>query len=159
MLLKRFFTLPLHVRIAIIIAPLLAIGGWGLADLWVNKDRPQQAARIVMEELHLQSECWLATNQCRLQNQLMQVAIVRGAASQAGLVRLDIFPDTNIRGIEMSLVQGEQEHMIVVTPSRHGDTWSAEFPEKLINPSPAALRIALAKFGAVSYAEIRQPHF
>ncbi|MFN3786060.1 MAG: hypothetical protein ACK4RS_04395 [Thiothrix sp.] len=159
MLFKRFLALPLHMRVAIITAPVLAIGGWGLADLWANKDRPKQAAPIMMEALHLQGACWLATNQCRLQNKLMKITMARGTASQAGLVRLDIVPDTNIRGIELSLVQSGQEHFIIVTPSIHADTWSAEFPEKLITPSPSALRIALAKFGSVSYAEISQPHF
>lgn len=120
-----------------------------------------------MEALQLQGECWLATNQCTLQNARTKVALVRKDASQPGLVRLEIFPDTNIRGIEMSLVQAGEEHLIVVNPNEGGGTWPntesgawfAEFPEKLLTPSPSALRIALAKFGSVAYAEVQQPHF
>lgn len=167
MFLKWFLGLPAHLRIAIIIAPFIAIGGYGLTDLWLTKDQPKQQNTVAMQALQLQGECWLATNQCSLQNPLMTVALVRKDASQPGLVRLEITPDTNIRGIEMSLVQAGEEHMVVVNPSQGGGAWPnpasgiwfAEFPEKLLTPSPSFLRIGLAKFGSVSYAEIPQPHF
>ncbi|UJS26062.1 hypothetical protein [Thiothrix winogradskyi] len=167
MFLKWFLGLPAHLRIAIILAPFIAIGGYGLTDLWITKNQPKQAAPISMEALQLQGECWLATNQCALQNARMKVALVRKDASQPGLVRLEIFPDTNIRGIEMSLVQAGEEHLIVVKPNEGGGAWPnpesgawfVEFPEKLLTPSPSVLRIALAKFGSVAYAEIQQPQF
>lgn len=159
MFLKWFLGLPLNLRIAIIVAPLLSIGGWGMMDLWVTKDQPKQQTPIAMEALQLAGECWLATNQCTLQNARMKVALVRKEAEKPGLVRLEILPDTNLRGVEMSLVQSGEEQLILVNPSPAGDVWFAEFPAKLINPSPTVLRIALAKFGSVSYIEIQQPHF
>lgn len=158
MFLKWFFGLPLNVRIAIMVAPVLAIGGYGLMDLWATKDQPKQKEQIAMQALQLQGECMLATNQCVLKNERMKVSLVRQESGKPGIARLEIIPDTNIRGIQMSLVQAGEEHHIVVDSTPDGNLWFAEFPDKLLTPSPSALRIALAKFGSVSFAEI-QPQF
>ncbi|WGZ95379.1 MAG: hypothetical protein QJT81_05170 [Candidatus Thiothrix putei] len=159
-MLRWFFAQPLHLRIAIMIAPILAIGGWGMMDLWVTKDQPKPTVeqQVAMLPLQLQGECFLATNQCLLQHDKMKLSMLLKDSGKPGIVRMEIIPDTNIRGIQMSLVQLENEHQIVVTSTPDGNLWFAEFPDKLLTPSPSALRIALAKFGSVSFAEI-QPHF
>lgn len=159
MFLKWFLGLPLHLRIAIMAAPVLAIGGYGLMDLWVTKEQPaEQKEQIAMQPLQLQGDCLLATNQCVLQHERMKVSLMRQDSGKPGIVRLEITPDTNIRGIQMSLVQAGEEHMVVVDSTPDGNLWFAEFPDKLLIPSPSTLRIALAKFGSVSFAEI-QPQF
>lgn len=160
MLLKWFFAQPLNIRIAIIVAPVLAIGGWGLMDLWITKDQPKPTPeqQVTMMPLQLQGECFLATNQCLLQHDKMKLAMARKDSGKAGVVRLEITPDTNLRGIQMSLVQTANEHHILVQSTPDGNLWFAEFPEKLLTPSPTALRLAAAKFGSVSFAEV-QPHF
>lgn len=158
MLMKWFFGLPIHLRIAVMVAPVLVIGGYGLADLWVTKDQPKQKEPIAMQPLQLQGECLLSTNQCVLQHERMKVSLIRQDSGKPGIVRLEIKPDTNIRGVQLSLVQAGEEHRIVVDSSKDGNQWVAEFPEKLLTPSPSLLRIALAKFGSVSFAEI-QPQF
>jgi hypothetical protein len=159
-MLRWFFGLSLHARIAIMLAPILAIGGWGMMDLWVTKDQPKPTPeqQVAMQPLQLQGDCFLATNQCLLQHDKMKIAMARKDSGKPGIVRMEIIPDTNIRGIQMSLVQSGAEHQIVVEATPDGNLWFAEFPDKLLTPSPSALRIALAKFGSVSFAEI-QPRF
>ncbi|MGB3919013.1 hypothetical protein J9253_00580 [Thiothrix litoralis] len=157
-MLRWFFKQSLHMRIAIIFAPFMLIGGYGLMDLWVTKDQPKQDKPVAMQPLQLQGECLLATNQCKLQHATMQVSMVRLESGKPGIVRLEITPNVSVRGIQMSLVQADTEHQLVIEPMRGAEVWYAEFPEKLLTPSPSVLRIALAQFGRVSYAEI-PPHF
>lgn len=159
-MLRWFFAQPLHMRIAIMVAPILAIGGWGMMDLWVTKDQPtpKPEQQIAMLPLELQGDCFLATNQCLLKHDKMKIAMMSKDSGKPGIARIEIVPDTNIRGIQMSLVQTEVEHKIVVESTPDGKLWSAEFPDKLLTPSPSVLRIVLAKYGSVSFAEIR-PHF
>ena len=154
-MLRWYFGLPLHLRIAIILAPLLSIGGYGMMDLWVNKDKPKQESQVAMLPLLLEGQCLLATNQCRLKHDNMQVSMRRVDAGKAGVARLEIDPSVHLRGAEMSLVQNGVEHRIVVHHMVDTDVLYAEFPETLLNPSPSALRIALAQFSRVSYAEIQ----
>ena len=80
--------------------------------------------------------------------------MTRVDAGKTGVVRLEITPSVHIRGAQMALVQAGVEHQVVVEPMKNGEVWFAEFPESLLNPSPSALRIALAQFGRVSFAEI-----
>ncbi len=153
-MLRWYFSLSRHNRIAIIFAPFLAIGGYGLMDLWVTKDIPKQENPPAMLPLQLQGDCLLATNQCKLQHANMQVTLMRQDSGKPGIVRVEITPSVSLRGIQMSLVQSGTEHQIVVEPMKGETVWFAEFPDTLLTPSPSVLRIALAQFGRVSYAEI-----
>jgi hypothetical protein len=153
-MLRWFFGLSLHARIAIMLAPVLAIGGWGMTDLWVNKDKPKQENQVAMLPLQVQGPCLLATNQCRLQHDKMQISLVRTDSGKPGIARVEITASTRIRGIQMSLVQADTEYQLVVEPMRGESVWFAEFPDKLLTPSPSALRIAVAQFGRVSFAEV-----
>ena len=153
-MLRWFFGLSLHMRIAIILAPLLSIGGYGMMDLWMNKDAPKKENHVAMQQLLVEGQCLLATNQCKLKHDAMQVSMTRVDAGKTGVVRLEITPSVHIRGAQMALVQAGVEHQVVGEPMKNGEGWFAEFPESLLNPSPSALRIALAQFGRVSFAEI-----
>lgn len=153
-MLKWFLGLSLHTRIAIMVAPILSIGGYGMMDLWLNKDKPKTPAQATFQPLELQGECLLATNQCQLHHSKIDVSLARHESGKPNIVRLEITPSVHIRGIQMALVQSGVEHQIIAEPVPGKESWAAEFPDTLINPSPSALRIALAQFGRISFAEI-----
>ncbi len=152
-MLNWFLGLSLHARIAIMVAPILGIGGYGMMDLWVNHDKPKAPEQATLQALQLQGECLLATNQCKLHHEKIDVSLMRADSGKPGIARINIAPSIHVRGIQMSLVHGGQEQQIIVEPIPGTETWFAEFPETLLTPSPSALRIALAQFGRVSFAE------
>lgn len=153
-MLKWFLGLSLHARIAIMVAPILGIGGYGMMDLWINKDKPDTPKQADYQELQQSGECLLATNQCKLHHEGMDVSMLRNESGKPGIARIEINPSVHLRGVQMSLVQQGVEHRLIVEQIPDTETWFAEFPEKLLNPSPSALRIALARFGRVSFAEV-----
>lgn len=151
---KWFLGLSLHTRIAILVAPIMAIGGYGLMDMWLNKDRPRQEHRVEMQRLVAEGQCLLATNQCNLAYQGMKVSMMRGEASKPGLVRIEIRVNEPIRGVEFALVHGEDEQHVVIDRPPGQDVWVGEFPDELLQPHPSAVRMALAQTGRISYAEV-----
>lgn len=153
-MLKWFFGLSLHSCIAIMVAPFMLIGGWGMMDLWLNKDKPTQKKDVAMQQLVAEGQCLLATNQCKLSYKDMQVSMMRGEASAPDLVRIDIRANQPLRGVQLALVYGEEEQHVVIDRPAGGEAWFGEFPAKLLQPHPTAVRMALAQTGRVSYAEI-----
>lgn len=151
---KWFLGLSLHSRIAIMVAPIIAIGGYGLMDLWLNKDAPKKEKHVAMQQLVAEGQCLLATNQCTLVYEDMKVSMLRGEASAPGLVRVEIRVNQPLRGVQLALVHGEEEQHVVIDRPAGGNAWFGEFPERLLQPPPTALRMALVQTGRVSYAEI-----
>ncbi len=155
MFLKWFLGLSYHMRIAILVAPVLLIGGYGLMDVWVTKDQPKPAVQVKMLPFDVGSECLLTTNQCTLKREGLVISLTRAAAKQPGLVRLELDPHgSSIRGIQLALVQAGVEQQVAMEASEAGQLWVGEFPESVLQPAPSALRIAVAQFGRVSYAEV-----
>lgn len=153
-MLKWYFGQSLHVRIAIIMLPFMAIGGWGLMDLWMNKDVPVKESRAAMQQLVAEGQCLLATNQCKLTYKDMKVSMMRTEGSAPGLVRIEMRVNLPIRGVKLALVHGDEEQYVVMDRPAGGEAWFGEFPEKLLQPHPTAVRIAIAQIGRVSYAEV-----
>lgn len=151
-MLKWFFGLSIHLRIAIIVAPVFAIGGYGLADLWANKNNPEPEGKLKMLPMQLIGECDLAT-ECQVGRESLKVSLKYVPASQSELVRIELTPNDRIRGMEMSLVRGDTEEHIVIEPLRGETVWYGEFPATVLNPKPTKIRLAVAQFGKVSYSE------
>ncbi|MEB4590395.1 hypothetical protein VSS37_05345 [Candidatus Thiothrix sp. Deng01] len=149
-----FLGLSLHSRIAIMVAPVMLIGGYGLMDLWLNKDKPQQEMHVATRQLAVDGQCLLATNQCNLSYNGMKVSMMRGEASAPGLVRIEVRVNQPIRGVQFALVHGEEEQHVMIDRPPGEDVWVGEFPDKLLQPQPSAVRMALAQTGRISYAEI-----
>lgn len=72
MLLRWFFGLSIHLRIAIIIAPIFVIGGYGLADLWATKNNPEPKGELKMLAMHLIGDCNLAA-ECQVGSESLKV--------------------------------------------------------------------------------------
>lgn len=151
-MLKWFFGLSIHLKIAIIVAPIFVIGGYGLADLWVTKNNPEPEAKLKMLPMTLVGECVLA-QECQVANESIKVSLKYVPASNNSLVRIELTPNDRIRGMEMALVQGEKEEHIVIEPLKGETVWYGEFPTSLLNTRPNKLRLAVAQFGKVSYIE------
>lgn len=160
MWLKKFFALPLHVRVAIIVAPFLAVGGWGLTDWWLNRGQsPQNIAFVALET---PATCKLGGQQdCLLQHPRLQVRLVQVAGTQSDVVELRFTTsgEAVVRGIQFSVVHGATEQFVVVKPTDNPHVWQAAFPQALLMPPPDALRLAVALRGWVAYAEIQHPAF
>lgn len=156
-MLRWFFGLSLHVRIAIMVAPVLMIGGYGLADLWEKRNTPEVKKEVAMQQLLVEGQCKLSGGTCTLSYDNLRVVMRQPMAKKAGIIRIEIEPNVALRGIKMSLVQAGKEHQIIVERPAGEDIWFAEFPTSLIQPAPDALRIALIRTGKMSYAEVLAP--
>ena len=151
-MLKWFFGLSVHLRIAIIIAPVFIIGGYGLADLWATRKNPEPNTELKMLPMELVGRCELAAN-CQVGNENLKVVLKYVPASQSDLVRIELTPNDRIRGMEMALVSGDKEEHIVIEPLRCETVLYGEFPATVLNVKPTKIRLAVAQFGKVSYSE------
>ena len=149
---KWFFGLSIHLRIAILVAPVFVIGGYGLADLWATKNNPEPTGKLKMIPMELIGRCDLATD-CQVGNEALKVSLKYKPASKSELIRIELTPNDRIRGMEMSLVRGDQEEHIVIEPLRGETVWYGEFPPSVLDPKPNKIRLAVAQFGKVSYSE------
>ena len=70
-----------HLKIAIVVAPLLAIAGWGLAEMYWASTHPEAAARLAPRRA-----CNLRHDLCRLQAGDVQL-FIRGEFDTAGRLR------------------------------------------------------------------------
>lgn len=156
-MLRWYLSLSPHMRIAIIMAPFLAIGGYGLADLWESKKAPEVKKDVAMQQLFVEGQCKLSAGKCTLSYNNLKVVIRQGKASEPGLARLELEPSVVLRAVQMSLVQDGEEHKVLVDRRPEEDVWIAEFPVRLLQPSPDILRIAIAQAGKLSFAEVEAP--
>lgn len=151
-MLKWFFSLSLHARIAIMVSPVLAIAGFGLADLWATKDDPKPKVEVKMLPMQPMGVCHLESA-CQVGHEKLTVSLKYVPATQPNLIRIELTPNDRIRGMEMSLVGGDKEQHIVIEPLRGETVWYGEFPSTALNPKPHTIRLAVAQFGKVSYIE------
>lgn len=156
-MLRWFLDLTLHMRIAIIMTPILVIGGFGLADLWVTRNTPEKITPSATRELRTAGRCQLASSQCRLSSDGFSVVLRQGAASRPDLARIELEPNESVRGIKMSLVQKQEEHAFAAERLDDAEIWFGEFSAQLLQPPPSALRIGIVQRGRVYFAEIPAP--
>lgn len=152
-MIKWFMGLSKHMRIAIIMAPFMAIFGWGLADTWVRSDVEKVEQHVAVREMVVAGQCILKPGQCRLSRDKMDVTLEVAEPSSVDLVRLDLASTGHIRGLKMSIVQDGQETRLVAQPTKVTDRWFVEFPKRLLVGSSFTLRIAIAQTKRVYLAE------
>lgn len=149
-----FLNLNGHLKIAIILAPLLGILSFGLTDLWVSKEQPKTTDQqpAVMHELQLSGKCMLDAS-CLLSQEELSVMLKSVPASDNSLLRIDIGASGHIRGLQLALVQNGQETKLVAQRTNKTDRWYVEFPRKLLTQPTFTLRLALAQTKQVYLAE------
>lgn len=150
-MLKWFFGLNRHVRTAIMVAPFLGIGGYGLADYFLVG--PQEKKETIVQELVAQGQCNLTVNQCKFSYEKLTVSLVREAASEEGLLRIDIRTNQPVRGVKFALVQGRMEQKIYADQTVTLENWVAEFPQHALKSNHVVFRLALAQTGRIFIAE------
>lgn len=150
-MLKWFFGLNRHVRTAILIAPFLGIGGYGLADYFIAGPKEEGGTKV--HTLVAQGQCNLTINQCKFEHEKLGVSLVREAASEEGLLRIDIRTNQPLRGVKFALVQGEDEQKIYADQTVTLENWIAEFPQHALKSNHVTFRIALAQTGRIYIAE------
>lgn len=149
-MLKWFFGLNRHLRIAILIAPFLGIGGYGLADYFLA---PKQERETQFFELVAEGQCNLTINQCKFKHEKLEVSLVREAASEEGLLRIDVRTNQPLRGVKFALVQGGTEQKLYAEQTVTLQNWIAEFPQHALKSRHVTFRLALAKTGRIFIAE------
>lgn len=152
-MMKWFMSLNKHLRIAIILAPFLAIFGWGLADTWVRPDIDELKQHVAVREMIVADQCVLKPGQCKLSKDEMDVELEVAEASAADLLRVNVTSTQHIRALKMSIVQGDEETRLVAQRTRVTDHWFAEFPKKLLKESSVTMRVAIAQTKRVYLAE------
>jgi len=100
-----------------------------------------------------QGQCNLTINQCKFEHEKLDVSLVREAASEEGLLRIDIRTNQPLRGVKFALVQGEDEQKIYADQTVTLENWIAEFPQHALKSNHVTFRIALAQTGRIYIAE------
>ncbi len=152
-MMKWFMGLSKHMRIAIIVAPFLAIFGWGLADTWLRADIEEVKQHVAVREMVVADQCILKPGQCKLSKDEMDVSLEVAEPSTIELLRISLASTQHIRGLKMSIVQGGKETKLVAQPTKVTDRWFVEFPKKLLEGSSFTLRVAIAQTKRVYLAE------
>jgi len=155
-MLRWFFGLPVHLRIAIIAAPILSIGGYGLMDLWVRKQNPSMNDEVKVQtyELLAQGQCKLRAGDCMIVREGLSIRLKAVPASDKQLLRIQVEPSAYLRGLQMSVVQGEQEDRLIAEQLEDNtEVWYVEYPLERLKQSSFTLRLAAAQIQRVSFAE------
>ncbi len=145
---------PLQVRVAILVAPILAIGGWGLMDTWKRPETVQQEIqKVAMYQLVAESQCLLATGECKLGYEGVKLTLAQVPASHSDLVRLDVKSNQLIRGLKMAIVQNGVEEQLIAQSTALSDAWFVEFPQTVLKGSAFDIRLAVAQTKRMLLAE------
>lgn len=152
-MMKWFMSLNKHLRIAIILAPFMAIFGWGLADTWMRADIEEVKQHVAVREMVVADQCILKPGQCKLSQDEMEVSLEVAEPSAADLFRVDLTSTQHIRGLKIAIVQDGEETKLVAQPTKVTDHWYMEFPKDLLKDSSFTFRIAIAQTKRVYLAE------
>ncbi len=153
-MLRWFFKLPLHLRIAIMVAPILFIGGWGLMDVWINPKQLQgDQVKIKMYELVVQGQCLLSQSSCTLSREGLTLNLAQAQSSEKDLLRINIQSSAFLRGLQLSIVQGEKEDRLIAQNSHEtSNLWYVEFPQNILKKPSFNIRVAAAQTKKLSFA-------
>nr|CAA6809964.1 MAG: Unknown protein [uncultured Thiotrichaceae bacterium] len=152
-MMKWFMSLSKHLRIAIILAPFMAIFGWGLADTWMRKDIEEIKQTVAVKEMVVTDQCILKPGQCKLSKDEMEVSLEVAEPSAADLFRLNLASTQHIRALKVSIVQSGEETKLIAQPTKVTDRWYVEFPREQLKSSSFTLRFAIAQTKRVYLAE------
>lgn len=143
-LIKKFTLSSSHTKIAIIVAPLLAIGGYILADHYASKKEAELSSQV--KPLTLQSGCRLLGGVCELLHREIAINI---SAESGPTTTVYLRASTAIDGALLSST-GQQP----MAMERRGDNerWKALLPYPL--EEETAIQLAIVAGERRYYAEI-----
>jgi len=135
-----------HLKIAIVIAPLLAIGGWGLAEMYWRYTHPDAAARLAPRRA-----CDMRVKACRLKAGDLQL-FIRGEFDERGLkaVRIESTVPLDTVLVSIAPLKAERDAPVRLR-SADGRTWRARL-DSAPPPGKEARRLRLvATAGGKTY--------
>ena len=107
-----------HLKIAIVVAPLLAIAGWGLAEMYWMATHPEVAARLAPRRA-----CAMRLKACHLKAGDLHL-FIRGEFDDRGLRALSVESSEPLTGVLVSIapLNAERDRPLRMT-SADGRTW------------------------------------
>ncbi|WP_456412257.1 hypothetical protein [Thiolapillus sp.] len=144
-LLKRFYQSSLHIKLAVILAPLLAIGGYILAGIYLDEKIEEQPGTA--KAMQLQPGCRLLTHVCELLHREIAANIAIEEKQGAQLVYLAT--SVPLRGALLSVGEAAPASMRSRGTAKR---WVLELQEPVAEN--AVVRLALATDKNHFFAEI-----
>ena len=137
-LVKRFYQSNRHMKLAIILAPLLAIGGYILAGIYL--DDKMDAQQGTDKPLSLQPGCQLLTGVCELLHR--EIAVNIAIEEKDGRQLFYLSASTPLRGVLAAFGDSPPRNML-----SRGDTkkWVLELQNPVHNGQTAKLVISGGK--------------
>ena len=113
-----------HLKIAIVVAPLLAIAGWGLAEMYWTATHPDAAARLAPRRA-----CDMRVKACRLKAGDLHL-FIRGEFGERGLRALRIESSEPLTTVLVSVapLRAQRDRPVRMT-SADGRTWRASLTD------------------------------
>ena len=150
-LIRKFTAASPHLKIALIVAPLLVIGGYIVADLYRPREAPPPQPRTA-SELQVPEECRLLGGVCELLHR--EIAANIGAElEENGRTRIYLATSVPLEG---ALLAGEQQDPVTMVSRRDARHWQALLPYPLREGD--RLRLALVSGKRRYFAEIPVQH-
>ncbi len=147
-LIRKFTAASPHLKIALVVAPLLAVGGWIAADLLFPASGPSET-RQTDEPLRLNGECRLPGGVCELLHR--EIAVNLGAEPLAGgAARILLRATVPLKG---ALVARNDEAPVAMTPRGDATRWQARLDAPLA-PGDRLRLAVVTESGRRYWAEI-----
>ncbi len=126
-LVSKFVGLSPHLRLALVIAPLLTVGGYVLVDMYEEADAPdEQVFRLVSE-----GECRLSSGvPCKFSGMGLDV-LLEATPSAEGGTRLDLDTSLAVRQVMLEAVGSASVPPSSMAGDGKGLSWSKTLPHSL----------------------------
>lgn len=145
-----------HIVTALIVTPILAIGGYFATD-YIVSERPQQARAGGQYQLVQLPNCRYASGECGLKNGNFKI-VVTGKTGDDGVLSLQLTSVFALDDARVSVVRDLAEIVgpgLMKSVSADGKIWQADL--QVIDAGEQFLRLAVMADGAVYYAETAMP--
>ena len=145
-----------HIITALIVAPILALGGYFIADFFIA-EQPQQARAGGQYQLLPLPNCRYASGLCGLKNGNFKV-VITGAADRSGNVLLQLDSVFALDEAYIAVVNDSSDSAGPVAMEKFSDdarVWRLSVSS--VDPLQQYLRLAVTAQGAVYYAETAMP--
>ncbi len=137
-LLKRFYQSGRHVKLAVILAPLLAIGGYILTGIYLDEKIEEQPG--ITKALMLQPDCHLLTGVCELLHR--EIAANIAIEEKQGKQLVYLASSVPLKGILLSVGDGEPASMLSRGTAKR---WVLELQQPVTENTVIRLAIAGGK--------------
>ncbi len=145
-LIRRYTTANPHLKIALVVAPLLAVGGYIAADLYSSQREEAPAPKD--QPLRIEGTCRLVGGVCKLLHR--EIAVNLGAESDpAGGVWIYLRASIPIEGALLALDDAPPRPM-----TRRGDATRWKLHLNALPRTDGRLRLVVAREGHRYYAEV-----